>query len=349
MLFSKKLIGTAIGATALSVLVAGCGITVPNNTSSSTGNSSTAASGGKKEYKIAFVPKLQGIPYFTAMDVGGQQAAKDLGVKWIYEGGTTADVSSQSEIVSSLINQHVDAIGVSANDPTALNPLAAKATQAGEVFYASDSNVTSPDSKLFINQVDPQAYGYQIMDIAAQEMGGKGQLAIISAGPTATNLNEWIKYIEQRAKTKYPGIQLLPVQYAGEDVNGATQITSKILAAYPNVKGFIGVATTIPPGIAQAVKEAGKAGKVVITGVTDPNSIRPFIQDGTVQKVVLWDPEKLGYLTVWGVLQVLEGHKFSQWNDVPHVGKVEYFPDKHELLLGPPLIIDKSNVNSLNF
>jgi rhamnose transport system substrate-binding protein len=347
MRFGKKLIGTAIGMTALSALVAGCGITVPNSTSNSTGNS-TGTSGAKKQYTIAFVPKLQGIPYFTAMDQGGQKAAKDFGVKWIYEGGTTADVSSQSEIVSSLINQHVDAIGVSANDPTALNPLAVKATQAGEVFYASDSNVTSPDSKLFVNQVDPKALGYQVMDIAAQEMGGKGQLAILSAGPTATNLNQWIYYMKERAKAKYPGIQLLPIQYAGEDVSGATQITLKILAAYPNVKGFIGVASTIPPGIAQAVQEAGKAGKVAITGVTDPNSIRPFIQDGTVQKVVLWDPVKLGYLTVWGVLQVLEGHKFSQWNNVPNIGKVEYFPANHELLLGPPLVIDKSNVN-LNY
>jgi rhamnose transport system substrate-binding protein len=335
----NKIVGSAMMAASVLALVAGYGIPTADASNASV----------KKQYTIAFVPKLQGIPYFTAMDQGGQAAAKKFGVKWIYQGGTTADVSSQSEIVSSLINQHVDAIGVSANSPTALNPLAGEATKKGEVFYASDSNVTSPDSKLFVNQADPKDLGYDAMNIIGQEMGGKGQLAIISAGSTATNLNTWIQYMKQDAKQNFPNIQILPIQYAGEDVNGATQITSKILSAYPHVKGFIGVASTIPPGIAQAVKEAGLSGKVDITGITDPNSVRNFVEDGTIKKVVLWNPVNLGYLTVWGVLQVLEGHKFSKWNTVPGLtSKVEYFPAQHELLLGKPLIIDKSNIN-LNF
>jgi rhamnose transport system substrate-binding protein len=350
MMRNKKVFGTAAVALAVTAAVAGCGgVTVPN--SSNSGSKSTSSNGGtaKKQYSIAFVPKLQGIPYFTAMDQGGQKAAQKFGVKWIYQGGTTADVGSQSEIVSSLINQGVNAIGVSANSPTALNPLAAQATKKGEVFYASDSNVTSPNSKLFVNQADPKDLGTEVMDIAGQEMGGKGQLAIVSAGSTATNLNTWIQYMKQEAKAKYPNIQILPIQYAGEDVTGATQITSKILSAYPNVKGFIGVASTIPPGIAQAVQEAGKSGKVAITGITDPNSVRQYVKDGTIKKVVLWNPVNLGYLTVWGVLQVLEGHKFQTWNTVPGLSqKVEYFPSQHELLLGKPLVIDKSNIN-LNF
>ena len=37
----------------------------------------------KKTYKIAFVPKLIGIPYFNAMQKGGQQAGKALGVDFI--------------------------------------------------------------------------------------------------------------------------------------------------------------------------------------------------------------------------------------------------------------------------
>lgn len=347
----KRILGSALSVLGVMALVSGCGgVTVPNNSGSTGSTNTTGNSGGSgstsKQYTIAFVPKLQGIPYFTAMDQGAQAAAKKFGVKWIYEGGTTASVSGQAEIVSSLINQHVNAIGVSANSPTALNPLAAQATAKGELFYASDSNVTSPNSKLFVNQANSKALGYEVMDVAAQQMNGSGELAIISAGPTATNLNTWIQYIEERAKTKYPNIKILPIQYAGESVTGATQITSKILAAYPNVKGFIGVASTIPPGIAQAVQEAGKAGKVVVTGITDPNSIRPFVLDGTVKKVVLWNPVNLGYLTVWGVLQVLEGHQFSQWNTVPGLpNKIEYIPAKHELLLGPPTVFDKSNIN----
>lgn len=307
----------------------------------------SAANSAHKPYTIAFVPKLIGIPYFTAMDQGGTAAAKRFGVKWLYEGPTTASVSGQAEYVRSLIQQKVNAIGVSANSPTALNPLIKQATQKHIVFYASDSNVSSSNSKLWVEQARSKALGYKVVDIAAHEMHDSGQLAIISAGPTATNLNQWVSYMKQRLK-KYPKIQLLPIQYAGESISGAEQMASRMIAAYPNLKGFIGVATTIPPGEAQAVANAGKQGKIIVTGISDPNTVRPYIQSGVIKKVVLWNPVNLGYLTVWGVLQVLEHHPFHKMNNVPGLGKVEYVPARHMLLLGPPLVIDRANMN-LNF
>lgn len=349
MVLSKKAIWLAVAG--ISLALTGCGTSTASSTSTATSSSSTATSKGTtsttKKFSIAFVPKLVGIPYFSAMNQGGKQAAKRFGVKWIYEGPTSATVSGQAQYVRTLINQHVSAIGVSANSATALNPLAKKAVAHHIMFYASDSNITSKSKSLWVEQATSKALGYNVVDIAAKEMHGKGELAIISAGPTATNLNAWIKYMKQRLK-KYPNIKLLPIQYAGESVTGATKIASRMIAAYPKLKGFIGVATTIPPGEAQAVVNAGKQGKIIVTGISDPNSVRSYIQKGVIKKVVLWNPIQLGYLTVWGVLQVLEHHKFHAVNNVPGLGKVKYVKSRKMLLLGPPLIIDKKNVN-LNF
>jgi rhamnose transport system substrate-binding protein len=78
----------------------------------------SAAGGGEaKTVKVAFVPKLQGVPYFEAMNTGGQKAAQDLGLEWIYKGPTTADPGAQTEIVKSLIQQKVDVLVVAPNDP----------------------------------------------------------------------------------------------------------------------------------------------------------------------------------------------------------------------------------------
>ncbi|WP_202802132.1 autoinducer 2 ABC transporter substrate-binding protein [Sulfobacillus thermosulfidooxidans] len=329
-----------IAMAAATLLIAGCGISIASSTS-------TAGSAKQKQYSIAFVPKLVGIPYFSAMNQGGEAAAKRFGVRWIYEGPTTASVSGQAEYVRSLIQQHVLAVGVSANSPTALDPLIQEAVKSHIMFYAADSNVSSPYNQLWVEQARSKALGYDVVDIAAKEMHYSGQLAIISAGPTATNLNTWIMYMKQRLK-KYPNIQLLPIQYAGESITGAEQVASRMIAAYPHLKGFIGVATTIPPGEAQAVENAGKEGQIIVTGISDPNSVRSYLNSGVIKKVVLWNPINLGYLTVWGVLQHLEHHPFHKWNNVPGLGKVEYFPSRKMLLLGPPLIIDKANDN-LNF
>ncbi|WP_344316754.1 substrate-binding domain-containing protein, partial [Actinoplanes couchii] len=70
----------------------------------------TAASGdaGSKTYKVAFVPKLQGVPYFEAMNAGGKEAAAALGnVEWLYQGPTQADAAAQADIVRSYIQQKV--------------------------------------------------------------------------------------------------------------------------------------------------------------------------------------------------------------------------------------------------
>ncbi|RVB37651.1 autoinducer 2 ABC transporter substrate-binding protein, partial [Mesorhizobium sp. M7A.F.Ca.CA.004.05.1.1] len=45
----------------------------------------TAAHAADK-HKVAFVPQLIGIPYFNAMEAGGNRAAKDLGLDFIYSG-----------------------------------------------------------------------------------------------------------------------------------------------------------------------------------------------------------------------------------------------------------------------
>ncbi|HEX7388933.1 MAG TPA: substrate-binding domain-containing protein, partial [Acidiphilium sp.] len=138
-------------------------------------------------------------------------------------------------------------------------------------------------------------------------------------------------------------------QYAGEDINKATQVTGQLLSAYPHLKGIVGINSTAVPGAAQAVLRAGLSGKVAVTGITDPNSIRPFILNGTVKSVVLWNPIDLGYLTCWGIMQELEHKPFKTENTVPGLAqKVKYFPKTNTLLLGNPLVINKSNV-SLNF
>ena len=50
--------------------------------------------GARGPVKVAFVPKLQGVPYFEAMNAGGKKAAAALGnVQWLYQGPTQADAA----------------------------------------------------------------------------------------------------------------------------------------------------------------------------------------------------------------------------------------------------------------
>ena len=51
------------------------------------------------------------------------------------------------------------------------------------------------------------------------------------------------------------------------------------------------------PGAAEAVRQAGRT-DVNVIGLSLPNINKPYVHDGVVQTVVLWNTRDLGYLTV---------------------------------------------------
>jgi rhamnose transport system substrate-binding protein len=301
-----------------------------------------------KEWKIAFVPKLTGIPYFKAMEKGGQEAAKKLGVTFIYRGPTTADSAGQIEIIDDLIAQGVDAIAVAPNDAMAVAPILKKAKENNIVVLTSDTDGAADVRDVFVNQAKEEAIANTIIDEMAREMNEQGQLAVISCGPTSLNLNTWILHQNARL-SKYPRMELVTIRYAGEDVRNGVRVSLDVMSAFPNLKGLIGECSTSAPAVAEAIKQAHKIGTVKGIGISLPSVMKPYIKDGVIESFVLWDPVKLGYLTVWAAKEILEGKKFAKVNDVKNVGKVEYIADKKMLVLGPPTVFTKENVDHYDF
>lgn len=320
------------GAVSL-VLATACGGSSPSST-------------GTKQFKIAFVPKLVGIPYFTAMQKGGNAAASALGVTFIYEGPTTADSAKQIETIDSLITRKVDAIAVAPDDPAAVQPILARAKSANIVTLSSDTDAGANRS-VWVNQADTTALGEAIAEALASQTGGKGEWAIVSCGPTAANLNAWIKIEKGYMLQKYPDMKLDAVVYAGEDQAAAVTMAKDLMTAHPNLTGLIGECTTSAPGVAQAITEMGKTGKVFATGLGTPTVMAPFIKSGAEAKVVLWDPVNLGYLTVWAAKYLLDGKTFKAgtYNVGGSVGTVTYYDQNQELRLGPPTVFTKDNID----
>ncbi|MBX6764913.1 MAG: autoinducer 2 ABC transporter substrate-binding protein [Rubrobacteraceae bacterium] len=335
-----KYISIAISLALLFGIATACG---------GSGSGGSGSGGGNNQPTIAFVPKLIGIPYFDAMQKGGQEAAKDLGVKFIYQGPSTADSAAQIQTIDGLIQRHVDAIAVAPNDPSAVKPILQKAKSAGIKVYTTDTDAPNTVRQVFDMQATSKAIGEATIDALASQMGGKGKWAIVSCGPTAQNLNSWIKVEKKRALQKYPGMKLIGVQYAGEDQQKAKQIAQQLMTANPDLKGLIGQCSTSAPGVAQAIQAQHKIGKVYSTGVATPTAMAKYIKNGAMAKVVLWNPVNLGYLTVWTGKQLVEGKSFSGTENVGGpVGKVKYLPKQKALLLGPPLVFTKKNIDKYN-
>ncbi|MBX3596774.1 MAG: autoinducer 2 ABC transporter substrate-binding protein [Rhizobiaceae bacterium] len=300
--------------------------------------------------KVAFVPQLIGIPYFNAMEAGGKKAAEDLGVEFIYTGPVDTNPVDQLQIVQTLIDQGVNAVSVSVLDASSIAPVVEAAKAKNVKLFTSDSDAPDSGRAVYVAQATDEGLGFAIIDELVRRVGEDAKIGIVSGEATASNLNAWIGFMKARAAEKYPKLQLLEPQFAGGTAQRATQIAGDLIAANPDLKGLIAVASSTCPGVAQAIETAGKIGQVVGTGYCSPNTARSYLKSGAFGFTVLWDPAQLGYLTVWAGKQLIDGKQFEASNTIQGLqSPATYDATKGILLLGPPAIFTADNVDQFDF
>jgi rhamnose transport system substrate-binding protein len=300
--------------------------------------------------RIAFVPKVAGIPYFEAMNTGGHAAAKQLGVEWISTGPATVDPAAQASIVRGFVDQRVDVIAIAPNDPKAIAPAISEARAKGVHVITSDTDAPGTDRELFVNQATPEGIGEALTDALMKKMGGTGKYAIVSCGESAENLNAWIAVQRAYTATRYPQAQLVETVYAGEDRDNATTLAKHLMIKYPDLTGLVGECTTSAPGVAEAVRAQQKIGHVFTVGVGTPQVIKPYLLDGSASLSVLWNVESLGYLTAWAGKQIAEGRQLGSSNKVNlELPAIKYDAVTKTVLLGDPLLITRENVDQFKY
>jgi rhamnose transport system substrate-binding protein len=346
------------GLVMVSVLLAACsssgGSSASSSTSASASSTSSASSGGLKTgLKVFIIPKNLGNNYFTTADsakTGGAIAALDtLGETGTETSGTAATPASQIPAIQAAVSKGANVLILSATDPTALCPTLESAMKRGITVVTYDSDAPTCRD-LFINQASTAEIGTSEVDVLASELHDTGDIAIVSATASATNQNAWIGYMKQEL-TKYPKMKLVATVYGNDDPTTATQVTQGLLEQYPNLKGIISPTTVGIAAAAAVLDNAKYRGKVLLTGLGTPDSLKKYVADGTIQGFILWNPANLGYLAAYAAVEYASGKINGTQGQTFSAGKLGTFTigaDK-TVLLGPPLVFNSSNINNFNF
>lgn len=350
----KKLICLVL-ATILSVsALAGCGQSAAPTSSPAKDapQPETAADGNGgesgKRYTIALVPQQVGIPYFETSNTWAARAGEALGCDVIYTGPTSGDAAAQANIIQDLITKNVDCIAVSPLDSSAIAPVLKQANEAGIMVLTWDSEVEDKSlRKMYINSCTEKLLGDHLMQRLAHYMGEKGEYAIITSVLTAQNCSAWAQYATEYQEANYPDMKRVAYEPCDDDQAKAYSITQNLMTAYPDLKGVLGVTTTAPAAAAQAVREAGKSGEVVVSGVVEASVSREYLKDGSMQEANIWHPGKLGYLTIFVAKTLLDGGSMTDGQEVPEVGKVQI--DGDQVIMTELLDITKENVDEFDF
>jgi ABC-type sugar transport system substrate-binding protein len=298
---------------------------------------------------IAMLPKAKGNAYFLSCKAGADKAAKELGVELLFDGPTDNTPAKQNEIVENWITLGVDAIAVAADNKEGLSTALRKAQKAGVKVLTYDADALPDARSFFVNQATAQGIGYALMDEAARLCHEEGEFAIITATLTAANQRDWQKHIEARLKEKYPKMKLVAVRPSDDLKDKAQSEATALMAANPNLKLIMAICSPGVPGAAEAVKQAGKVGKVKVIGLGLPNENKRYVHDGVTDSVILWNTEHLGYLTVYAAAALVKGDLKPGAKSIKagSLGTFEIAGDN--ILLGKPFIFNKDNIDQFNF
>ncbi len=337
--------------------VAACGETKDDTSSNDAAATATAGEVDPnaeipKGLKTVSIPKQLGNPYEEFEHSGIDEALTELGGTNRISGPTDAGASTQISIINAAVQQKPDAIIIAGNDPDAVAPALKQAAQKGVKVVGMDSDVAPDARSVFINQVTTQLVGENQVESISKVIGGKGEIAILSATANATNQNAWIKVMKETLKDpKYKDIKLVKVAYGDDDDQKSFQETQGLIQAYPNLKGIISPTTVGVAAAARYLSKSPQKGKVKLTGLGFPNQMRKFVKDGTVEEFQLWVPKDVGYLAgqaaaalVAGRITGKEGEKFT-------AGRLGDYTigANGEIVLGPLTSFTKDNIDDFDF
>jgi rhamnose transport system substrate-binding protein len=297
---------------------------------------------------IAMMPKAKGDPYFVSCRVGAEEAAKELGVELIWDGPTGLDAAKQNELVESWITRRVDAIAVAVENRASISTVLRKARERGIAVLTWDADAEPDARDYFINQATFEGIGTTLTDDAARLLNGRGSFAVITGALSAANQNAWIAAIRKRLADKYPDLKLALIRPSDDDRDKAFAEAQTIMRANPEVKLLMAISAPAVPGAAEAVRQSGRT-DVKVTGLSLPNINKTYVHGGVVQTVVLWNTGNLGYLTIHAAAQTVR-KAIAPGATTIQAGRLGAKEVRgQEILLGPPLVMTKENIDQFNF
>ena len=301
-----------------------------------------------EEMEIAVIPKLIGIPYFASTGVGAAAAGEELGIKITYNGPTDASTEGQINIVNQAIRRGVDAIAIAPLDTAALAPSLKRAQKAGIPVVTWDTDADVASRAAFVTPVSYAAMSAQLVESLARDGVTEGPVVQLIAAATSENMIEYQRLIKAYMAEHYPDMEVVQVLAGDDDAVKSKAITTSYLQGNPDTKAIIVTSAAMTPAI-EAVKDVGLEGKVIVGGIGLPSVNGEQTKAGEISRFFLWNPEDLGYASVYLAKAAIEGKiEGAKTVNLGKLGNVEV-GDDNVLIMAPPFEFNAENVDQFNF
>lgn len=286
---SRRAASAALLTSALVALTA-CG--------SGEGSSGTAAGGG--EAKVAAVIKGLDNPFFQTMQAGIDDAAKSGGVATtVQSANSITDTTGQADKLSGLAGQDFSCFIVNPISGTNLVQGLAQIAAKNKTIVNIDSPVDAKAAEAagakiatYIGTDNVEAGGLAGKHMTELLPGG-GKVAVV--GGIAGDVTSGAR-VEGFQRSLGAGLQVVQTVAANWDRQEALTQATNILRAHPDLKGFFAANDDMGLGIARAIANANKTGKVQVISVDGNKNAVEAVQAGELAATVAQFPYAIGLM-----------------------------------------------------
>lgn len=272
----------------------------------------SANSNAGNEQTVALVMKSLSNPFFSKMEEGARQYARDQKISLeVFGVARETDVEHQISIVDNLIARGYPAIVLAPADSKKLIPVCKKAQDRGIVVINIDNPLHGQTLKQlgisipFIG-ADNREGGRMVGDYIKRKLHGKGRVLVIEGIRGAEN-GELRKTGFVEAVTSGSAVKVISSQSGNWHTDEALSVATKLLIENREIDAIFCANDSMALGALQAIDLLGIQRKILLAGYDNIESVREEMRSGRIHATIEQHSEMIGELGVEAALQKMNG------------------------------------------
>ena len=284
-------------------------------------------SSGPTQRRIAFVTN-NASEFWTIARRGTEQADAELNnVEVEFRIPADGTAAEQRRIVDDLLTKGIAGFAISPVDPANQTQMINDAAQK-TVVITHDSDASSSNRLVYIG-TDNRAAGRQAGEMIKEVLPSGGKIMLFVGKPDAQNAQERLQGIKDVITGT--NIQIIDVRTDDTDQVRAKANVADTIVKYPDVAALVGLWAYNGPAILNALKEAGKVGKIQIVCFDEDDQTLAGIKAGAIHGTVVQQPYEFGYQAIRMINEILDGNRTN-------------IPETKQKFI-PTLVVKKDNVD----
>lgn len=265
--------------------------------------------------KVGYCSPSLNAPYYMVLSNEIKKNVEAYGMKFISADGQD-DISKQITAIEDLVASGANVLIINPIDPLATVAAVNTAAKAGIPVFTIDSGI-DPSAKIISGiQADNSGNGFLIGEWMASKMGKLPVNAAIISGKQGNPVGQMKRmgfvqgFIEAQLRTLgYSNLKIISQGWGNWTNNGGLKAMEDILVAHPEVNLLFAENDAMAMGALKAIKEAGKAGKILIAGVDGQKEANQLIQSGEMGASALNSPGVMSKIMLETIVRYLNGEK----------------------------------------